>query len=169
MLPTLETGALAQVPLAQAIGWALFHSIWQLLVIAALLWGTLALLRSSTAITRYWVSVAALACGALLPILTTLGVLARLGEPGGAATGLSGALPWVGWLPAASAPSGADGVLATGGVLSERVAAILPTLTVLWLVVVTVLSARLAMSWSSVQRLRRQRTRRLPTHLTRRF
>lgn len=164
MLPTLETG-----PLVQAVGWALFHSAWQLLVIAALLWGTLALLRSSTALTRYWVSVAALLCGAILPVLTTLGVLARLGEPGARATGLSGALPWVSWLPAADTQSGAAGALATGGLLSERVAAILPTLTVLWLVVVTVLSARLVMGWTSVQRLRRQRTRRLPTHLTRRF
>ena len=160
---------LEATPLAQAVGWALVHSTWQLLVIAALLWGALILLRGTSAITRYWISVAALLVGAVLPVLTAFGVLERLVESGPAAAGLASSLPWVDWLPAADAGSTGAGALATGGALSERIATLLPTLTVLWLVVVLALSTRLVLGWSSVQRLRKQRTRRLPTHLTRRF
>lgn len=155
-------------PLAQAIGWALFHSVWQLLVVAALLWGTLVLLRNATALTRYWVSVAALACGALLPALTAVGVLAQVGEATTSGAGFA-ALPWVGWLPAASASGSAAGELAAGAAWAARIGAVLPALTLAWLAAVTLLSTRLLLGWKSVQRLRSQRTRRLPSQLTRRF
>ncbi len=54
-------------PLAQAIGWALVHLLWQGLLVAAILAATLALLSKQSANARYLAS-----CGALV-VLVILG------------------------------------------------------------------------------------------------
>jgi beta-lactamase regulating signal transducer with metallopeptidase domain len=48
-------------PLAQAIGWALLHLLWQGVLVAAILAASLALMRRQTASARYLVSLGALA------------------------------------------------------------------------------------------------------------
>ena len=54
-------------PLAQAIGWALLHLLWQGVLVAAILAATLALLSKQSANARYLAS-----CGALA-LLVVLG------------------------------------------------------------------------------------------------
>lgn len=159
------SAAFEAVPLAQAVGWALLHSAWQLLVVAALLWGTLAVARNASAVTRYWTSVAALMLGVALPILTAIAALARIGARGASGDGLATALPWVSWLPAQVPAAESSANLS----LAERASALAPTLTVVWLVAVMVLSVRLALGWRRARRLRTLGTRRLPVRLTRGF
>jgi beta-lactamase regulating signal transducer with metallopeptidase domain len=60
-------GNLLGTPLAQAIGWALVHLLWQGLLVAAILAATLALLSKQSANARYLAS-----CGALV-LLVILG------------------------------------------------------------------------------------------------
>ena len=60
-------GNLLGTPLAQAIGWALVHLLWQGLLVAAILAATLALLSKQSANARYLAS-----CGALV-VLVILG------------------------------------------------------------------------------------------------
>jgi len=161
MISNLQTA-----PMAQAVGWALLHSAWQLCVVAVLLRGALILQRDASSLRRYWTAVGALILGVLLPVLTTVGVLGRLGDAGSAGRGVAAALPWVAWLPARST-AGAESFAAAGW--AGRIATVLPVVTVLWLVAVCALSVRLALGWRAAQRLRRRSTRRLPVALSRRF
>jgi beta-lactamase regulating signal transducer with metallopeptidase domain len=57
-------------PFAEAVSAALIHFVWQALVVAALLWFILGLMRRSSANARYLVACAGLATLAALPILT---------------------------------------------------------------------------------------------------
>jgi len=57
---------------AQRIGWALVHFLWQGAAVALLLAGTLSLLRNRSAQGRWIVSCAALALMAVLPVATAL-------------------------------------------------------------------------------------------------
>src|SRR5215213_5818287 len=70
--------ALLGEPMVQRVGWALVHSLWQGLVVAALLAAALRVLRDRTAAARYAACCAALALFALSPLLT----LALLGHRG---------------------------------------------------------------------------------------
>src|SRR6267378_7233532 len=67
-------------PLAQAIGWALLHLLWQGVLVAAILAATLALLQRQSANARYLAS-----CGALI-LLIALGIATgyRAYDPGAA-------------------------------------------------------------------------------------
>ena len=57
-------------PLLQRLGWALFHSIWQAAVVAAVLAVVLGLMRRASANARYLVACAGLLIIAVMPIIT---------------------------------------------------------------------------------------------------
>lgn len=59
-------------PVAEAIGWALLHLLWQGAVVAAILAATLALLERRSANVRYIVSCAALALLLVLGVATAV-------------------------------------------------------------------------------------------------
>jgi beta-lactamase regulating signal transducer with metallopeptidase domain len=68
-------------PLAQAIGWALVHLLWQGLLVAAILAATLALLSKQSANARYLAS-----CGALIALVSLGAATAYRSYDGGHAT-----------------------------------------------------------------------------------
>ncbi|HYM60805.1 MAG TPA: M56 family metallopeptidase, partial [Thermoanaerobaculia bacterium] len=145
-------------PLAQAIGWALVHLVWQGAVIAALLAATLMLMQRRTASARYVVSCAALA------FLLACGVATawRSYDAGHetAALGSSEASPIVATseAPAAAIPGNqasiADPPLAA---IPWRIMLLarMPQIVLFWLLGVTVLSLRLVSSWTRALRLTR--------------
>src|SRR5687767_1660490 len=63
---------LLQEPVAQAIGWALLHFVWQGALVGILAAVALALLRRSAADVRYVVGAIALAVMATLPLVTAV-------------------------------------------------------------------------------------------------
>jgi hypothetical protein len=68
---------LLSAPLAQAIGWALLHLLWQATIVAGILAAVLALLSRHSANTRYAVS-----CGALTLVFAMfVGTAYRAYEP----------------------------------------------------------------------------------------
>lgn len=54
------------------LGWTLLHSLWQIALVACLLWLVLRILRKSSAEARYLASVAALVLAVALPVITFL-------------------------------------------------------------------------------------------------
>src|SRR5688500_12683257 len=66
------TEQLLQEPVAQAIGWALLHFVWQGALVAILAAIALALLHRSDADVRYVVGAIALAVMATLPVVTAV-------------------------------------------------------------------------------------------------
>ncbi|MGK2856540.1 MAG: M56 family metallopeptidase [Thermoanaerobaculia bacterium] len=144
--------SLLEGPLADAIGRALVHLVWQASLVALLLAGVLAAMRRSGANARYAVSCAALALIVVLPLAT-------------------GALAWRGDVPLASPsaePTRASTVAmpfpapdaepsrhaATPGALASiPLDPALPWVVGFWLAGVTLLSARIALALVSARRL----------------
>jgi hypothetical protein len=56
--------------LIENLGWTLFHSLWQIALVALALFALLKILRGFSANTRYLVSVCALTFAAVLPLIT---------------------------------------------------------------------------------------------------
>jgi beta-lactamase regulating signal transducer with metallopeptidase domain len=141
-------------PLAQAIGWALLHLLWQATIVAGILAAVLALIPRKSANARY-----AAACGALgIVFLLFVATAVRAYDPAVA--------------PVTSAPMDKETikisvsqfpvVLATIAAetwrdrLLEMVASArqsLPSIVGLWLVGVVFLSSRLMVSWMRARRL----------------
>ena len=69
-------------PLAQAIGWALLHLLWQGVLVAAILAATLALLSKHSANARYLASCGALALLVVLGAATAYQAYEGRGESG---------------------------------------------------------------------------------------
>jgi beta-lactamase regulating signal transducer with metallopeptidase domain len=69
--------SLVNHPLVVALGWALVHSVWQLLLIAALVKIGLSVLRSSTANARYVLTCAGIGAMAAAPLATVAFLLTR--------------------------------------------------------------------------------------------
>jgi beta-lactamase regulating signal transducer with metallopeptidase domain len=143
-------------PLAQSIGWALLHLVWQATIVSAILAAALALLARRTANARYAVACAALA---LLPILAGITAWRAYEAP---------AMPLSGGervLNAQSLPldvARAAAVHATRATLrsfGEVAKDALPNVVLLWLIGVTFLSIRLVVSWSRIKELSRTATR----------
>src|SRR5260221_11669119 len=65
-MTTMLSSSLAG-PMAQAIGWALLHLLWQGVLVAAILAATLALMKRQSANARYLAS-----CGAMIALLVLL-------------------------------------------------------------------------------------------------
>ncbi len=143
-------------PLAQAIGWALLHLLWQATIVAAILATVLALLRRHTANVRYTVSCAAL----MLVFAMFVGTAWRAYEPAPAPMAPSAVsaataaemvpvtqLPIL--LAAAATESWRDRALSLLAAAQQS----LPSVVAIWLAGVVVLSSRLLVSWARARRL----------------
>jgi len=136
--------ALLGSPLAQAIGWALVHLVWQGAVVAGLLAAALALLQRRSAQARYAVS-----CAALLLLL-----------------GLAAATAVRNYDAASDAPAAPAQIAAVfdsaapqspaSPTVIEWTRAHLPKIVLFWIVGVAALSFRLAGGWLRAQRLARR-------------
>ena len=163
-MPAIET--LVSQPAAQAVGWALLQFVWQGALIGAIAAIALAALRRSAADIRYVVASIALALMLTLPVVTGVQRYQAL-SAGPEAT------PMVALaqdqavtvhrttpapigrieLPAPTLTSAATARVADG-IASLRVERLLPTLMLVWIAGVVLLSLRLFTGWLWVQRLR---------------
>jgi bla regulator protein BlaR1 len=132
-----ELEKLVHTPLAAALGWTLFHSLWEGAVLALVLLGTLGLARSSR--VRY-----GSACLALLGILGAFAFTLHRILPESSATTVSGTIT--------SAPH--SGERLPGLSVPLRIADGLPWLTPLWMAGVLLLNLRSVADWLSARRLR---------------
>jgi beta-lactamase regulating signal transducer with metallopeptidase domain len=143
-------GSLLSGPLAQSIGWALLHLVWQGAIVAAILASALALMARRTANARYAISCAALA---LLPLLAVITAWRAYEEPplpleGGSAVLRAQTLPLD--LAKAAAVHATRATLRSVGEIAHDA---LPNVVLLWLVGVTLLSIRLVVSWGRIKKL----------------
>jgi beta-lactamase regulating signal transducer with metallopeptidase domain len=139
-------------PLAQSIGWALLHLVWQAAIVAAILAASLALLAKRTANARYAVSCAALA---LLPILAGITAWRAYDAPPlpvntGEQVLHAQTMP-LDVARAAAAHATRASLRSFGEVAKDA----LPTVVLLWLFGVTLLSIRLVVSWTRIKELSR--------------
>src|SRR5262249_27701332 len=137
-------------PLAQAVGWALLHLVWQGALVAALLAVALSVISGRRAAVRY-----ALSCGALA-LIVALGVATAIrcfpeattaAAPG--ATSCAGAALGRGLPAAALAFARPDRLRELERAASDA----LPLIVTLWLCGVAILSARLILAWLGARRL----------------
>ena len=144
-------------PVAQAIGWALLHLLWQATIVAGILAAVLSLMSRQSANARYVVS-----CGALALVFSMFVATAvRAYDPGaapiapaaGTAETISISLTDIPVLVAQSAAAGMKD-RAIAALSSARTA--LPSIVGLWLGGVALLSARLLVSWMRARRLARR-------------
>lgn len=127
-------------PALTALGWTLVHFLWQGGLIAVLLSAALVLLRGRTANFRYAACCVAMGLMMVAPVATFAVVWQLQGD-----TAAAGVLPVL-------ADAGASG-------LRQRISGALPELTLLWLIGVGILQARLVLRWSNAQRMRHRGVR----------
>ena len=146
---------LLEGPLAEAIGRALIHLVWQASLVALALAGSLAAMRRSSANARYAVSCAALALTIILPLGT--GVLAFRVDARDRSASLPPITDAVLTTPVVSnAPEPATPALlddARSTLASIPLDPALPWVVGFWLAGVTLLSARIALALVSARRL----------------
>lgn len=129
-----------ETPLASAIGWTLFHSLWQGALIAIALAAALLIMRSSRA--RYLA-----ACLALYAMVACFAITLFWLAPRHSGSGVSaqtGALLWNREVLLASSPQAP----------MRRIADVLPWLVPFWIAGVIVFYLRHLMSWIVARRLR---------------
>lgn len=144
-------GNLLGTPLAQAIGWALVHLLWQGLLVAAILAATLALLSKHSANARYLAS-----CGALVVLVVLGAATAYRSYEGGGELGVgSGSVS----TPLVINDSAAETSTPSQTTISQTpqstphtpfltfAKAQLPKVVLIWLVGVLLLSVRLLFGW----------------------
>src|SRR3982751_6362341 len=184
-MPAIET--LLRQPAAQAVAWALLQFVWQGAAVGAITALALFALRRSASDIRYVVASIGLALMLTLPVVTGVQKYQALGavaEPADAVVATAKtevsrhhatALPAGGLTPAAASkvPTVA---FAAGTVGAFEFEPLLPSLMLIWLVGVTMLTMRLLTGWLWVQRLRTHgvspaddASRRLATRLSRRL
>jgi len=130
-------------PLAQAIGWALVHLVWQGIVVAGILAAALALLEKKSAHVRYLV-----ACAAMLVLLalgTATAIRAYEADGGDALVPPTKTQTTI--VASAAAPS------TDAPTLLARTRTQLPKIVLFWLVGVAALSIRLTGGWLRAQRM----------------
>ena len=145
--------ALFSGPLAQAIGWALLHLLWQGVLVAAILAASLALLQRQSANARYLAS-----CGALI-VLVALSVITayraydpiRTPEPAAMAALANINLSDLSNTPPSTAISGAHP--SAMALAAAYAGSHMPQIVIAWLFGVTLLSIRLAVGWVGAHRL----------------
>jgi beta-lactamase regulating signal transducer with metallopeptidase domain len=155
----MNTMQLLAGPLAQSIGWALLHLLWQATIVAAILAAVLALVPRQAATTRYAAACAALALVFAMFVATAV----RAYDPA--------VRPIVSAAPHAAAIDDATtavtlrdvpALLAATATASWRDRAVeaiatarqsLPSIVALWLAGVVLLSSRLLVSWLRARRL----------------
>jgi beta-lactamase regulating signal transducer with metallopeptidase domain len=132
-------------PLAQAIGWALLHLLWQGLLVAAILAATLALLSKQSANARYLAS-----CGALA-LLVVLGAVTAYRAYDGSQEIAAGSdvvfapvQPALATFTTVTTTSAPESRLAT---LASFTKSHLPQIVLVWLTGVLLLSVRLLFGW----------------------
>lgn len=148
-------------PLAQAIGWALLHLLWQGVLVAAILAATLALMKRQSANARYLAS-----CGAMVALLVLLVATAvRAYDPASAS---AASFPATVSMHAAtlldttadfSALSSTNNSLTTAQLFARAVATAaphLPTIVMIWAIGVLLLSVRLLFGWLRAHELARR-------------
>jgi beta-lactamase regulating signal transducer with metallopeptidase domain len=131
-------------PLAQAIGWALVHLVWQGVIVAGILAAVLALLQTKSAHVRYLISCAAMLV--LLGLGTATAIRAYDGGSSDALVPLTAPTTAVAAPDAAAPPAGAPTFL--GWTRTH-----LPKIVLFWIVGVAALSIRLTGGWMRAQRL----------------
>ena len=143
-------------PLAQAIGWALLHLLWQATIVAALLAALLAIVPRSQARFRYAASIGALA----LLFALFLATVAQSFDPAASpiALGSAGTQEVVRDLPLSRVPVVIAATAASAwrdraldAVVSARQS--IPTLVAFWFAGVVLLSSRLGISWLRARRM----------------
>lgn len=147
-------------PLVNALGWALFHSLWQGALLTLLLGSGLFLLRRRSANARYLAAYTALVAMLLCPLLTA--AVSRSTPP---------PVPFTFVIPqekpvrvsAPQAPEHQNGLHSTNTqTLPAKLETVFPAFVIFWLVGVSGLSLRLLRDLLRVQRLARvNRSRRL--------
>jgi beta-lactamase regulating signal transducer with metallopeptidase domain len=136
-------------PLAQAIGWALLHLLWQGMLVAAILAATLALLSRQSANARYLAS-----CGALVLLVALGAATAYRSYEGGGEWGVgSGSKIVAGPVSATEVSSdfvNSDSVISHSPLATPHTPFIqthLPQIVLVWLTGVLLLSVRLLFGW----------------------
>jgi beta-lactamase regulating signal transducer with metallopeptidase domain len=166
-MTAIET--LLRQPAAQAVGWALLQFVWQGAAVGALTALALVALRRSASDVRYVVSAIGLALMLTLPIVTGVQKLQALRAEASAASGITSAASTASAgndVHARNAPQGRRAAQnsttiagATGSAVGRvmptvRLEPLLPTLMLVWITGVSMLSLRLLTGWIGVQRLR---------------
>lgn len=145
MNPELLTG-----PLAQAIGWALLHLLWQGAMVAGILAASLALLKKRSATVRYAVSCAALALVLILGIVTAFQAYEPVVRVVPATSGLTIPMTSTAAIVATVAKlTWSDRLDALGNAANDA----LPLVVAIWLAGVVLLSSRLLITWLRTQRM----------------
>lgn len=136
-------------PLAQAVGWALLHLLWQGVLVAAILAASLALLQRQSANARYLASCGALVVIVAMSLLTAYRAYEpiRTADPSFIAP-LQNSAP----LPVAQ-PSTPIVLTDVAPALTTYASSHLPQIVFIWLLGVTLLSVRLIIGWVSAHRL----------------
>ena len=135
-------------PLAQAIGWALLHLLWQGVLVAAILAATLALLSKQSANARYLAS-----CGALALLVVLGAATAYRSYEGSGALGVGSGSEIALISPLASASNttieltNSDTPSPTPHPLITFTKSHLPQIVLVWLTGVLLLSVRLLFGW----------------------
>jgi beta-lactamase regulating signal transducer with metallopeptidase domain len=141
-------------PLAQAIGWALLHLLWQATIVAGILAAVLALIPRESATARYGAACSALALVFALFVATTI----RAYDPAVAPVQTTATEEESVHVPLARIPA----VIVATAAASWRDRAIdavasarqsLPTVVAAWFLGVLFLSSRLLISWLRARRL----------------
>ncbi len=143
-------GNLLGTPLAQAIGWALVHLLWQGLLVAAILAATLALLSKQSANARYLAS-----CGALVVLVILGAATAYRSYEGSGELGVGGGSVSIPVLTneAAETSSPSPAIISQTPQSTSHTPflalakAQLPKVVLIWLVGVLLLSVRLLFGW----------------------
>ena len=156
-------------PLADALGWALLHSLWQGALIGLIAAAALAALRGAAANVRYLVASVALLLTLALPAATAwTRYAAGVAEPVVRASAGGAVVPAAGTQvpdgPRQPIPTRDD---AAGAPIAGNVERWLPLAVLIWLVGVAVLSLRLISGWAVAQRLRVHQTSAAPPALER--
>ena len=157
-MPAID--ALFGQPLAEALGWALLHSIWQIALVAAVAAAVLAFVRQGAADVRYVVSSVALALMLTWPAVTAWTTWAALAADPVRQVASATAPVRPGTPRAASSIGVPDARVepSSGGTAAPRSSSDLgrwlPLVLTAWLGGVALCSLRLVMGWVLVERLR---------------
>jgi beta-lactamase regulating signal transducer with metallopeptidase domain len=139
-------------PVAVAIGWALLHLLWQGTIVAAILGATLALMERRSANARYLVSCSALALLLVLSIATAI----RAYEP---VTTVAKVAPVTSIMVMPPLADEAPVPVPMTARFLTAARQSLPSIVLIWLIGVALLSSRLMMTWLRTQRLARSAAR----------
>ena len=150
-------------PVAQALGWALLHLLWQATIVAGILAAVLALMKRQSAGSRYVVSCGALALVFAMFVATAVRAYDPAAAPivittDGAPANDTMKVP-LKQLPVLIAESAAEGLRDRALSAAASARNHLPSIVAIWLTGVVLLSSRLLVSWVRAKRLVRRGTR----------